>query len=115
MAAIIIEPVQGEGGFVPASAEYLHGLREICDEHGIVLIADEVQSGFGRTGRMFAMEHFGVEPDLVCVAKSIAGGVPHLRRARPRGDHGRARRLDHRRHVRRQPARLRGRRSRCST
>ncbi len=76
VAAIIIEPVQGEGGFVPASAEYLHGLREICDEHGIVLIADEVQSGFGRTGRMFAMEHFGVEPDLVCVAKSIAGGVP---------------------------------------
>jgi 4-aminobutyrate aminotransferase/(S)-3-amino-2-methylpropionate transaminase len=76
VAAIIIEPVQGEGGFVPASAEYLRGLREICDEHGIVLIADEVQSGFGRTGRMFAMEHFGVEPDLVCVAKSIAGGVP---------------------------------------
>ncbi len=76
VAAIIIEPVQGEGGFVPASAEYLRGLREICDEHGIVLIADEVQSGFGRTGRMFAMEHFGVEPDLVCVAKSIAGGLP---------------------------------------
>jgi 4-aminobutyrate aminotransferase / (S)-3-amino-2-methylpropionate transaminase / 5-aminovalerate transaminase len=76
VAAIIIEPVQGEGGFVPASAEYLRGLREICDEHGIVLIADEVQSGFGRTGRMFAMEHFGVEPDLVTVAKSIAGGVP---------------------------------------
>ncbi len=61
---------------MPASAEYLRGLREICDEHGIVLIADEVQSGFGRTGRMFAMEHFGVEPDLVCVAKSIAGGLP---------------------------------------
>ncbi len=76
VAAIIIEPVQGEGGFVPASAEYMRGLREICDEHGIVLIADEVQSGFGRTGRMFAMEHFGVEPDLVTVAKSIAGGVP---------------------------------------
>ncbi len=76
VAAVIIEPVQGEGGFVPASAEYFRGLREICDEHGIVLIADEVQSGFGRTGRMFAMEHFGVEPDLVTVAKSIAGGVP---------------------------------------
>ncbi len=75
-AAIIIEPVQGEGGFIPASAAYMHGLREICDAHGIVLIADEVQSGFGRTGRMFAMEHFGVEPDLVTVAKSIAGGVP---------------------------------------
>jgi len=76
VAAIIIEPVQGEGGFVPANAEYLRGLREICDEHGIVLIADEVQSGYGRTGRMFAMEHFGVEPDLVTVAKSIAGGMP---------------------------------------
>ena len=76
VAAIIIEPVQGEGGFVPASREYMEGLRAICDEHGIVLIADEVQSGYGRTGRMFAMEHFGVEPDLVCVAKSIAGGVP---------------------------------------
>jgi 4-aminobutyrate aminotransferase/(S)-3-amino-2-methylpropionate transaminase len=76
VAAIIIEPVQGEGGFVPASTAYMQGLREICDEHGIVLIADEVQSGYGRTGRMFAMEHFGVEPDLVCVAKSIAGGVP---------------------------------------
>jgi 4-aminobutyrate aminotransferase/(S)-3-amino-2-methylpropionate transaminase len=76
VAAIIIEPVQGEGGFVPANAEYLRGLREICDEHGIVLIADEVQSGYGRTGRMFAMEHFGVEPDLVTVAKSIADGMP---------------------------------------
>jgi 4-aminobutyrate aminotransferase/(S)-3-amino-2-methylpropionate transaminase len=76
VAAVIIEPVQGEGGFVPANADYLRGLREICDEHGIVLIADEVQSGFGRTGRMFAMEHFGVEPDLVTVAKSIAGGMP---------------------------------------
>jgi 4-aminobutyrate aminotransferase/(S)-3-amino-2-methylpropionate transaminase len=76
VAAVIIEPVQGEGGFVPASAAYLRGLREVCDEHGIVLIADEVQSGYGRTGRMFAMEHFGVEPDLICVAKSIAGGLP---------------------------------------
>ena len=76
MAAIIIEPVQGEGGFVPASPAYLHGLRELCDEHGIVLIADEVQSGFGRTGRLFAMEHMGVEPDLICVAKSIAAGMP---------------------------------------
>jgi 4-aminobutyrate aminotransferase/(S)-3-amino-2-methylpropionate transaminase len=76
VAAIIIEPVQGEGGFVPASSEYMQGLRAVCDEHGIVLIADEVQSGYGRTGKMFAMEHFGVEPDLVCVAKSIAGGVP---------------------------------------
>ena len=76
VAAVIIEPVQGEGGFVPASAAYMEGLRAICDEHGIVLIADEVQSGFGRTGRLFAMEHLGVEPDLVCVAKSIAAGMP---------------------------------------
>jgi 4-aminobutyrate aminotransferase/(S)-3-amino-2-methylpropionate transaminase len=76
IAAVIIEPVQGEGGFVPAPAAYLRGLREVCDEHGIVLIADEVQSGYGRTGTMFAIEHSGVEPDLICVAKSIAGGMP---------------------------------------
>ena len=63
--------------------------REIADQHGIVLIADEVQSGYGRTGRMFAVEHFGVEPDLITVAKSIAGGVPHLRRDRQGGDHER--------------------------
>jgi 4-aminobutyrate aminotransferase/(S)-3-amino-2-methylpropionate transaminase len=76
VAAIIIEPQQGEGGFVPAPPEYMRGLREICDEHGIVLIADEVQTGFGRTGTLFAMEQMGVEPDLITVAKSIAGGLP---------------------------------------
>jgi 4-aminobutyrate aminotransferase/(S)-3-amino-2-methylpropionate transaminase len=76
VAAIIFEPVQGEGGFVVPPAEWVQGLREIADEHGIVLIADEVQSGMGRTGRLFAIEHFGVEPDLICVAKSIAAGVP---------------------------------------
>ena len=76
VAAIIFEPVQGEGGFVVPPAEWVRGLREIADEHGIVLIADEVQTGFGRTGRLFAVEHFGVEPDLICVAKSIAAGVP---------------------------------------
>jgi 4-aminobutyrate aminotransferase / (S)-3-amino-2-methylpropionate transaminase / 5-aminovalerate transaminase len=76
VAAIVFEPQLGEGGFVPASAEFVEGLRRICDEHGIVLVADEVQTGFGRTGRMFAMEHFSVEPDLVTVAKSIAGGLP---------------------------------------
>jgi 4-aminobutyrate aminotransferase/(S)-3-amino-2-methylpropionate transaminase len=76
IAAIVIEPQLGEGGFVPASREYLHGLRELCDRHGIVLVADEVQTGFGRTGRMFAMEHFDVEPDLITVAKSIAAGLP---------------------------------------
>jgi len=76
VAAIVFEPQQGEGGFVPAPPEFVEGLRSICDENGIVLVADEVQTGFGRTGRMFAMEHFGVEPDLVIVAKSIAGGLP---------------------------------------
>jgi 4-aminobutyrate aminotransferase / (S)-3-amino-2-methylpropionate transaminase / 5-aminovalerate transaminase len=76
VAGIIFEPVQGEGGFVVPPAEFVQGLREIASEHGIVLIADEVQSGFGRTGKLFAMEHFGVEPDLMVVAKSIAAGVP---------------------------------------
>jgi 4-aminobutyrate aminotransferase/(S)-3-amino-2-methylpropionate transaminase len=76
VAAIVFEPVQGEGGFVPAPREFVEGLRTICDREGIVLVADEVQTGFGRTGRMFAMEHFGVEPDLLTVAKSIAAGLP---------------------------------------
>jgi 4-aminobutyrate aminotransferase/(S)-3-amino-2-methylpropionate transaminase len=76
VAAMIVEPVQGEGGFIVAPPEFLAGLREVCNRHGIVLIADEVQSGFGRTGRFFGIEHAGVEPDLVCVAKSIANGLP---------------------------------------
>ncbi len=76
VAAIVFEPVQGEGGFIPAPREFVQGLREICDEHGIVLVCDEVQSGFARTGRFFAIEHFGVEPDLITVAKSIAMGLP---------------------------------------
>jgi len=76
VAAIVFEPQLGEGGFVPAPRAYVEGLREVCYRHGIVLVADEVQTGFARTGRMFAMEHFGVEPDLVTVAKSIAGGLP---------------------------------------
>ena len=76
VAAIIIEPVQGEGGFYAAPAELMRKLRQICDQHGIVLIADEIQSGFGRTGRMFAIEHSGVEPDIMTIAKSVAGGVP---------------------------------------
>jgi 4-aminobutyrate aminotransferase/(S)-3-amino-2-methylpropionate transaminase len=76
VAAIIIEPVQGEGGFYPAPPAFLRALRELCDRHGIVFIADEIQSGFARTGRMFAIEHAGVVPDLVTVAKSLAGGVP---------------------------------------
>jgi 4-aminobutyrate aminotransferase / (S)-3-amino-2-methylpropionate transaminase / 5-aminovalerate transaminase len=76
IAAIVFEPQQGEGGYLPAPPEFLRGLRRICDEHGIVLVADEVQTGFARTGRMFAMEHFDVEPDLMVVAKSIAAGLP---------------------------------------
>jgi 4-aminobutyrate aminotransferase/(S)-3-amino-2-methylpropionate transaminase len=76
VAAIVFEPEQGEGGFIPAPPAFVEGLRQICDEHGIVLVADEVQTGFGRTGRMFAMEHFAVEPDVMVVAKSIGGGLP---------------------------------------
>jgi 4-aminobutyrate aminotransferase / (S)-3-amino-2-methylpropionate transaminase / 5-aminovalerate transaminase len=76
LAAIIVEPIQGEGGFYPAPVEFMSRLRQLCDEHGIILIADEVQTGFGRTGKMFAMEHYPVEPDLICVAKGIAGGIP---------------------------------------
>ncbi len=76
VAAILIEPVQGEGGFNPAPPALLVALRELCDRHGILLVADEVQSGFARTGRMFAIEHAKVEPDLVAIAKSLAGGLP---------------------------------------
>jgi 4-aminobutyrate aminotransferase / (S)-3-amino-2-methylpropionate transaminase / 5-aminovalerate transaminase len=76
VAAIIVEPVQGEAGFLPAPKAFLEGLRAICDEHGICLIADEVQSGFARTGTLFAIEQTGVEPDLITLAKSIAGGLP---------------------------------------
>ncbi len=75
-AAIIVEPVQGEGGYVVPSPDFLPELRRICDEHGIVLIVDEVQSGMGRTGKMWAVEHFGVLPDIMCMAKAIAGGLP---------------------------------------
>jgi 4-aminobutyrate aminotransferase/(S)-3-amino-2-methylpropionate transaminase len=76
VAAVVIEPVQGEGGFVVAPKEYLAGVRRICDEHGIVMVVDEVQTGFGRTGKLFAIEHYDVEPDLITVAKSIAMGLP---------------------------------------
>jgi len=76
VAAIIVEPVQGEGGFYPAPDEFMQALRRICDEHGIVMVSDEIQSGFARTGRFFATEYSGVEPDLVTVAKGFAGGFP---------------------------------------
>ncbi|ABN87443.1 4-aminobutyrate--2-oxoglutarate transaminase [Burkholderia pseudomallei] len=76
VAAIIFEPVQGEGGFNPAPAEFVRALRKLCDAHGILLIADEVQTGFARTGKLFAMEHYDVSADLMTIAKSLAGGMP---------------------------------------
>jgi len=76
VAAIVIEPVLGEGGFVPAPLDFMRKLRELCDRHGMLLIADEIQTGFGRTGKFFAMEHSGVQPDLITVAKSMAAGFP---------------------------------------
>lgn len=76
LAAIVVEPVQGEGGFLPAPAQWLQAIRRICDEHGIVMIADEVQAGFGRTGRMFSIEHSDVVPDIVVMAKSLGSGMP---------------------------------------
>jgi 4-aminobutyrate aminotransferase-like enzyme len=75
-AAVILEPVMGEGGYIPAHPDFIHGIVERCRQHGIMFIADEVQSGFGRTGRMFAVEHYGVEPDIICMAKGIASGFP---------------------------------------
>jgi 4-aminobutyrate aminotransferase/(S)-3-amino-2-methylpropionate transaminase len=76
VAAIVMEPVLGEGGFVPAPTEFVQGIRRVCDEHGIVFVVDEVQTGYGRTGKMWAIEHHGVEPDLMVLAKSIAAGLP---------------------------------------
>lgn len=76
VAAIFVEPVQGEGGYYPLPRGCLPSLRKLCDDHGILLVCDEIQSGFGRTGRMFAVEHSGVEPDVMCLAKGIASGLP---------------------------------------
>ncbi len=76
VAAIIMEPVQGEGGFIVPSANFVKGIREICDKYGILLIADEIQTGYARTGKLFAMEHYGVAPDLMTTSKSIAAGLP---------------------------------------
>jgi 4-aminobutyrate aminotransferase / (S)-3-amino-2-methylpropionate transaminase / 5-aminovalerate transaminase len=76
VAAVVIEPVQGEGGFVVCPRDFMSGLRRLCDEHGIVLVDDEVQTGIARTGRFFAIEHYGIEPDLITIAKSIAAGMP---------------------------------------
>ncbi|WP_446909329.1 aminotransferase class III-fold pyridoxal phosphate-dependent enzyme, partial [Klebsiella pneumoniae] len=76
VAAIILEPIQGEGGFNVAPADFMQALRDLCDTHGILLIADEVQTGFARTGKLFAMQHYEVKPDLMTMAKSLAGGFP---------------------------------------
>jgi 4-aminobutyrate aminotransferase len=76
VAAIVVEAVQGEGGYIPAPQEFLDGLRRICDEHGILLVVDEVQSGMGRTGKMFACEHYNLKPDIITIAKGIASGIP---------------------------------------
>lgn len=76
VAAIVIEPVQGEGGFIAAPPRFLQRIREVCTQHGIVMVADEVQCGFGRTGKLFAVEHYGIEPDLIVTAKSLAAGMP---------------------------------------
>jgi len=75
-AAVLLEPVQGEGGVRPADPEFLQAARDLCDARGALLILDEIQTGFGRTGRLFASEHYGVTPDILALAKSIAGGVP---------------------------------------
>ena len=76
VAAIIFEPVQGEGGFYPSPAELVREIRVLCDEHGIVMVADEIQTGFARTGNLFAMDGYGVAPDLTTMAKGLAGGLP---------------------------------------
>jgi 4-aminobutyrate aminotransferase len=76
VAGILVEPIQGEGGYVVPAEGFFQALRELCDRHGILLIVDEVQSGVGRTGKWWAIEHFGVEPDIVCAAKGIASGMP---------------------------------------
>jgi len=76
VACVVLEPVQGEGGFIPMPADYPARLREVCDRHGILYVDDEVQSGIGRTGPVFAIEHYGVEPDLMTTGKSIGGGLP---------------------------------------
>jgi 4-aminobutyrate aminotransferase len=95
-AAMIIEPVLGEGGYIPAPGSFLHGLADLCREHGILFVADEVQTGFGRTGKMFAVEHHGVQPDVIVLAKGLGSGFPisaigapaELMARWPKGSHG---------------------------
>ena len=107
IAALVIEPIQGEGGFVVPAPGFLPALQKWCNDNGIVLVADEVQTGFARTGAWFACEHEGVVPDLVTVAKGIAGGLPLSARHRPGRADGRRAPRRPRRHLRRQPGRLR--------
>ena len=109
VAAIIVEPIQGEGGYLVPEDGFIQGLRKICDAHGILLISDEVQAGAGRTGKMWSIQNWGVEPDIIATAKGIASGMPLSRVHRPRvaDEPVGPRRARH--HVRRQPARLRGR------
>ena len=107
VAAIIVEPIQGEGGYIVPEDGFLQGLREICDRHGILLIADEIQSGAGRTGRMWAVEHWGVKPDIVLTAKGIASGMPLGAMIAASGPHGGVGPGHARLDVRRQSRRLR--------
>ena len=112
--AIVVEPIQGEGGYIVPPPAFLQGLRELTTQHGILLVVDEVQSGMGRTGKMFALEHFGVKADIVTIAKGIASGLPLGVTVRARGrDDVAARRA--REHVRRQSRRRAPRRSRRSS
>ena len=108
VAAIVVEPIQGEGGYVVPPAAFHQRLRELTTKHGMLLVADEVQSGMGRTGKMFAIEHFGVEPDIVATAKGIASGMPLGVCDGARRRDGLAARCA-RQHVRRQPGELRRR------
>lgn len=106
VAAVVIEPIQGEGGFIVPAPGFLRALQNWCTDNGAVFVADEVQSGFARTGAMFAVEHDDVVPDLIVTAKGIAGRTAAVGRHRPRRDHGRPAARRPRRHLRRQPDRL---------
>ena len=107
-AAMVIEPELGEGGYLPAPVPFLRGLEEICREHGILFVADEVQTGFGRTGKMFAVEHYGVQADVIVMAKGLGSGFPISAIGASDGADGEVAEGQPRRHVRRQPDRLRG-------
>ena len=108
VACIVAEPISGEGGFIVPADGFLPGVAEFARRHGIVFVADEIQTGFGRTGAMFASEHEGLVPDLITTAKALGRGDAAVSGDRSRGDHGRRRAGWHRRHLRGQPGRLRG-------